>query len=300
MGIDVQEHQLTTDDQNHIVSHSYIDQLDTMEKVAALKKPMVKANPALDTRRLEYATDILGKILPAKLTGHYYYHAPWDQIPRYRGVMPIMMDLIDKPELLHATIKKFTEYGLSVMKQMETLQLLDSGLPSLHCTPGYVSGLSPGEGRPHTLKNIWFRSMAQMFTDISPDMWSEFELQYMKPLAAECGLTYYGCCEVLDDKLIMLKSIPNLRKIGVPCRANPESCAEQIGSDYVYSHKPNPAHVSGNFDADTVRSEIRRVMTACQKNGCAYEFVLKDVSTVGYKPGNLIDWVKTVMETVAD
>jgi hypothetical protein len=30
------------------------------------------------------------------------------------------------------------------------------------------------------------------------------------------------------------------------------------------------------------------------KNGCPYEFVLKDISTVTYKPGNLIEWVKAV------
>jgi len=301
MGIDIREHQLATDDENHIVSHSYHDQLDTMEKVAALREPLVTADAGLDARRMELAEDLFGGILPARLRGHYYYHAPWDVIPRYRGVMPIMLDLIDRPELLHATIRKFTDYGLSVMKQMEGLALLDSDVPSLHCTPGYVSGLAPSEGEPHTLKNMWFRTMAQMFTEISPGMTDEFDLQYSKPLAAECGYTYYGCCEALDNKIDLIKrAYPNLRKLGVPPRANVEACAEQIRGDYVYAHKPNPAHVSGTFDAEIVRSEIKRVVEACEKNGCAYEFVLKDISTVGYKPQNLINWVKTVMETVEE
>jgi hypothetical protein len=34
------------------------------------------------------------------------------------------------------------------------------------------------------------------------------------------------------------------------------------------------------------------------ENKCPYEFVLKDISTVGGKPQNLIDWVKTVTETI--
>ena len=297
IGIDVQEHQLSTDDQNNIVSHSYIDQLDTMEKVEALKEPVVTADPVLDAKRMDWANDVLNGILPVKLQGGYYYYAPWDSIPRYRGVTPVMMDLIDQPQLMHATIQKFTDHGLSVMKQLEALQLLDSDVPSLHCTPGYVSGLAPESG-PVTLKNIWFRTMAQMFSDISPAMLDEFELQYTKPLAAECGLTYYGCCEPLDNKISLVKTIPNLRKIGIPSRSNPEICAEQIGGDYVYAHKPNPAFVSGTFEADVVRGEISRVVEACLKNECAYEFVLKDISTVGYKPQNLIDWVKVVMETV--
>jgi len=297
MGIEVQEHQLSTDNQNHIVSHSYMDQLDTMEKVAALKEPVVTANAALDAQRMAWANDILGDILPAKLEGYYYYHAPWDNIPRYRGVMPIMMDMIDRPELLHATIKKFSDYGLSVMKQMEALQLLESQVSNLHCTPGYVSGLEPESG-PAKLKNMWFRTMAQMFSEISPDMLEEFDLQYSKPLAAECGLTYYGCCEPLDNKMHLIKTIPNLRKIGVPTRSNPEVCAEQIGGDYVFAHKPNPAFVSGTFEAEPVRDEIARVIEACQKYGCPYEFVLKDISTAGYRPQNMIDWVNVVMETV--
>ena len=297
IGIDVVEHQIATDEQNHIVSHHYIDQLDTLEKVEALKNPIVTANLTLDEKRLEQAQDVLGDILPAKLQGHYYYHAPWDNIPRYRGVTAIMMDLIDQPELMHATIKRLTEFGLSIMKQMEAQNLVGSSIQNLHCTPGYVSGLEPESGQP-TLKNMWFRTMAQMFTEISPSMWEEYDLQYLLPLAKECGLTYYGCCEAMDKKFDLLQAIPNLRKIGVPPRSNPEVAAEWIQGRYVYAHKPNPAHVSGSFDAEVVRKEITQVIETCKKNGCAYEFVLKDISTAGHKPQNLIDWVDTVMETV--
>jgi len=53
IGIDVVEHQIATDEQNHIVSHHYIDQLDTIEKVEALKNPIITANPTLDAKRLE-------------------------------------------------------------------------------------------------------------------------------------------------------------------------------------------------------------------------------------------------------
>jgi hypothetical protein len=140
--------------------------------------------------------------------------------------------------------------------------------------------------------------MAQMFGDVSPAMWEEYELNYVKPLMAECGLVYYGCCEALDRKIPLLKTIPNLRKIGVSPWANPEVCAEQIRGDYVYANKPNPAHVSGSLNAEAVRAETKRVIEACLKNGCPYEFVLKDISTVTYKPGNLIDWVKTVEEVI--
>jgi hypothetical protein len=305
-GLTVREDVISTDDRNHIISHHYLDQLDTFEKVEAMRTPQITAHPKDDERRLDWARDILGDILPATLRGHTIYHAPWDRIPRYRGVLPIMADLVDRPELLHATIKRFTDAALSEMRQMEALGLYDAAPESVHCTPAYTSDLpgfaqekgSPGSPQPIKLKNIWFRAMAQMFGDISPAMWDEFELRYVKPLMAECGLVYYGCCEALANKIPLLKTIPNLRKIGVSPWTDPESCAEQIGGAYVYAHKPNPAHVSGTFAEDAVRAEITRIIKTCQANGCPYEFVLKDISTVTYKPGNMIAWVDTVMGVI--
>ena len=295
-GLHINEDVIATDDKNHIISHYYLDQLDTMEKIKGILDPVLSVHPEKDHERVIWAQEILGDILPVRLRGQSIYHAPWDRIPRYRGVTPVMEDLIEKPELLHATIKRFTENALSGMKQMEVLGLLEANPHDLHCTPPYASDL-PGT-EPAKLKGIWYRGMAQMFSDISPKMWKEFELDYAMPLMAECGLVYYGCCEALANKISLLKSIPNLRKIGVSPWTNAERCAEQIGSDYVYAYKPNPAHVSGTFAEDAVRAEITRIIKTCQEHGCAYELVLKDISTVTYKPQNLIDWVKTVEETI--
>ncbi|MCL2248235.1 MAG: hypothetical protein FWC13_03085 [Oscillospiraceae bacterium] len=298
MGLDVKAHTQITDSANHIISHNFIDQLDTMEKVEALTEPVVTVDTALDKQLFEKASDILDGILPVEMRGYFVYHPPWDKIPYYRGVIPVLMDLLDDPDLMHRTIQRFTDFGLSVMNQMEALQLLDSNVADLHCTPGYVSGLAPKEGGQTTLKNVWIRGMAQIFTEVSPAMWDDFELQYAKPLFEKCGLVYYGCCESMLGKYDSLKTIPNLRKIGVPLKTDPEANAEQIGKDYVYAHKPLPAAVAGTFDREAVRNEIKKVIEACKKNGCPYEFVLKDISTVGYKPQNLINWVKTTMEVV--
>ena len=295
-GLHIQEQTLSTDDSNHIISHYYEDQLDTPEKVAAIKLPEITAHPKDDNRRVAFAQEILGDILPVKLRGHNIYHAPWDNIPRYRGVIPVMSDLVDNPDLLHATMRKFTDNALIGMRRMEELGLYEASPEILHCTPAFTNDLPHTE--PAKLKGIWYRGMAQMFTDISPAMWDEFELQYAKPLMAECGLVYYGCCEALANKIPLLKTIPNLRKIGISPWTNPENCAEQIGGKYVYAHKPNPAFVTGTFNPDAVRAEIKRIIETCRKNNCAYEFVLKDISTCSYKPGNLIAWVKTVMETI--
>jgi len=103
----------------------------------------------------------------------------------------------------------------------------------------------------------------------------------------------------LHDRIDKVAKIPNLRKISITPWAKVQPAAEAIGKKYVFASKPNPAFVAEErFDKERVRNEIREVLGACAKNGCACEFVLKDISTCGYKPGNIFQWEKTVMETV--
>jgi hypothetical protein len=129
-------------------------------------------------------------------------------------------------------------------------------------------------------------------------MQDEYDLQYMRELMDKCAISYYGCCEPLDRFIPYLKKVPNLRKIGVSPWANVRSSAEQIGGNYVLARKPNPANVAGIFNPEAVKKEITETVECCIENKCPYEFVLKDISTVSYKPQNLIDWNNTVMSVI--
>lgn len=300
IGLPISERIISSNAENHIVSHQYRDQLDTEEKIEQLKCPVITTHPEIDEQNLTFAAEVLDGILDVKLCGDYIYYAPWDDISRYRGVEPILIDMIERPEFLHKIIAKFTEIKLSQYTQMEEKGLLEANLTALHSTPAYVDELPSADydGKRARFKDVWFRGMAQMFSTVSPAMHEEFDLQYMKPLMERCGLVYYGCCEPLDDKIQILKKIPNLRKIGVSPWAKVVSSAEQIGKDYVFARKPNPAFVADEFDEEVVRKETKETITACQKYGCPYEMVLKDISTVSYKPQNLIKWNRVVQETL--
>lgn len=299
-GISIKEDIISTDANNPIVSHRYADQLDTEEQVDALKIPVITAHPEKDAIRLAEAMDLFSGIMPVKLRGHGIYYAPWDEISMLRGVEACLIDMLERPALIHKTIGKFTDIGLAKYTQMESLGLLDYNISSLHCTPPFTNDLPARDYQGGTvrLKDIWFRGMAQMFSSASPAMHEEFDLQYMRILMDKCGLSYYGCCEPLDKIIPYLKKIPNMRKIGVSPWSNVRSCAEQIGSDYVMARKPNPAAVAGSLDRDYIRKEITETIEACLDNKCPYEFVLKDISTVGHNPQNLINWTATVMETI--
>lgn len=300
IGVKIAERTEATDSSNHIVSHHYFDELDTEEKLARLHLPHITAHPEKDAEALARAQEVLGDILPVRLCGSNVNHCPWDDISMLRGVEPILIDMMDRPEFIHQTMEIFTQIGLAEMEQKEQLGLLDPCLESLHCTPPFTGDLPqrdavPGKART---QDVWFRAMAQMFSTVSPAAFEEFEFQYMKRLAEKCGLVYYGCCEPLDNFMPILKKLPNLRKCGVSPWSNVRKMAEELGGSYVYARKPNPANVGSGFDEDTIRKEIRETIEACLENKCPYEFVLKDISTVAYRPQNLFRWSQVVQETI--
>jgi len=89
-----------------------------------------------------------------------------------------------------------------------------------------------------------------------------------------------------------------LRKIGCSPWANVEKCAEQIGGNYVLSRKPNPANVAIKTDPDVIQKGVEETVKACIKNGCPFDYVLKDISTVSNRPENLIVWANTVSDVL--
>ena len=130
-------------------------------------------------------------------------------------------------------------------------------------------------------------------------MHDEFDIQYMKRALAPFGYVYYGCCEPLDQKIDILRQIPNLRKISITPWADIRNAARQIRKDYVISSKPNPDQLSLSvLNRPAVTSELSNILDACRENGCSVELVLKDISTVGGNPRCLFEWEKLAMELV--
>ncbi|MBQ7298788.1 MAG: hypothetical protein IJW77_02990 [Clostridia bacterium] len=299
-GFAIKEDRLAVDQNNGIVSHRYYDVFEDEAVLAQYHDPVITPHPERDAEQVAFMQEVLGDTMPVVLQGHGIYYAPWDRIAMLRGVEPILIDMYDNPEYLHTIIALFTRGMQAEMDQMEQYGLYDPRVISLHCTPGSVTqpgGREPDEGA-FGCRHIWFRTMAQMFSSVSPDMHDEFDIQYSLPLARRCAYTYYGCCEPLHDRIDILKQYPNLRKIGVSPWADVERSAEIIGGDYVLSRKPNPAHVAAVTDPEVIRCEITETVLAAQKYGCPFDYTLKDISTVGYRPQNLMVWAEVVSDVL--
>ena len=299
-GIHIREESLKEDPGNDIYSHKYEDQLRTIEDLDALKEDAVEADAALDQKHLEILNEIFKGLLPVRLSGVQIHAGIWDRIAQMRPAEHILWDLADDPDLIEATVKKFVQLSLATVDQCEALGLLDPALQYVHCTGAYVSDL-PGDsftGEKALAKDCWAFGMAQLFATVSPAMHDEYEIELVKPLYERFGLMYYGCCEPLHDRIHLIRKIKNVRKISISPWANIDIAAEQIGRDYVFSSKINPAFIANGFVKDDIVDQFSHVLRATQAHGTPAEFILKDVSTVGNRLERLDMWAELAMSLV--
>ncbi len=300
-GVEIHENTLAADRGNNIVSHAYIDQLPDEASIEKLHAPTVEVDEEADRRDEERLNDLIGDILPIRMTGVQYagFYEPWDDIAMWRGAEKLLWDLIDRPEYTHMLMEKLLSVRMEHFDRLEKMNLLDSCGPYMHCTAGLTDDLDTSG--QITRKNIWGRGAAQIFASVSPRMTEEFEIDYAKRFFEGFGLVYYGCCEPLDKKIDIVKKLPNLRKVSITPWADVDEAADKLGNDYVLAYKPNPAFVATEMlDESAIEHEIRRALAACRRNGISCEFTLKDISSIHRNPKNLEKWAEIAMNIVTE
>ena len=223
----------------------------------------------------------------------------WDSITFWKGVESCYIDLLDRPELIHAILDRFTNAFVSQIEQINALGVYDVNSHLCHCSHTF-SDRAPGSDRdPNraTTYDGWTFSMAQLFTSVSPAINAEFEVPYMSKIFTHFGAVYYGCCERLDDRLDIIDRMPNIRKISCSPWSDREHFAAVLPKKYIMSNKPNPSYLAGSvFDEDVVRKDLRRTIEAAKANGLGLELLLKDISTVEKDPRRLWRWSQIAME----
>jgi hypothetical protein len=112
-------------------------------------------------------------------------------------------------------------------------------------------------------------------------------------------MIYYGCCDRLDDRLDLVKRIPNVKKVSCSPWSNRDVFAEKIGPSLIMSNKPSPALlVDSVLDCDEIERDLTHTFQAARRNNVNLEYILKDVSTVHYQPKRLTEWAETAMKVV--
>jgi hypothetical protein len=144
---------------------------------------------------------------------------------------------------------------------------------------------------------MWGLAESQVTIGLSPEMFKEFIFPYQRTLMDRFGLTCYGCCEPMDERIDIVKEEPNLRRVSVSAWANRRLMAEKLGRRYIYSMKPSPSYLAvPNMDEEIVRASLRETLSIT-RNNCV-EIVMKDNHTFGNNPQNITKWVTIAREQI--
>ncbi len=301
-GVAIHNETKVYDETSAVRGMSFENQFESMEDVEKIKIPTVRLNKEAEAQIIAEATDLFDGIIPFKMVGHTLHLGLWDTITQWMGVENCYIELMDRPELMHAIMEKLTVGMIATIEQMNEQGLFDCYTHLCHCSHTYCDDLPrPGCDVDHpTSENVWAFGLAQLFSSVSPKITEEFEVPYMQRIFPYFGAIYYGCCDRLDDRLDIIAKMPKIRKVSCSPWSNRENFAQNLPKEYIMSNKPNPALVAKDtMDEEEIRADIRRTVQAARDNGLGLELILKDISTVRYEPQRLWTWSRIALEEVS-
>lgn len=296
-GVETKEEVVALDKNAGGYSHRYYDVLATDEDLLKLRLPEYSMDTELLRSIREEADMVFEGIIPYRMRGESLHLGVWDKISFWRGVENCYIDLMDRPEFMHAIMEKLTQGLINQIESLNRLQAYDVTSGLTHCSHNFLTHQSPDD--PAVASKGWAFGLAQLFSSVSPEVTREFEVEYMKRVFPYFDSVYYGCCERLDDRLDVLAALPKVRKISCSPWSHKERFAEMLPAGRVMSAKPNPAFLATvSFDEDAVRKDLRETIGAAKRHGRNLEFILKDVSTIRYDQKRLWRWADIAMEEV--
>ena len=285
-----------------IFAHGFRPQINDEQDIEKIKVPVVTHDAEASERNYQTLVDLFGDILTIKKRGFVHqWFAPWDELIRWWDVQEALTDMMMRPELVHLAMDRLVNAYLARLRQEEELNLLsltDGNYRVGSGGLGYTDDLpAPGFDAQHVRTiDQWGCATAQIFSTVSPEMHEGFALQYERRWLEKFGINYYGCCEPLHDKLDVLASVPNLRKVSMSPWADVQKSVPKVAGKYVFSHKPSPAvFASDVYNPDQARKNLVDVLD--RTDGCVVEVILKDISTVRDQPQRLWQWAEMAMET---
>lgn len=294
-----------TDDSSDIISKSFKPQFEKDSDIKKILMPKIIYEDKKTREMYQTMEDIFSGILGVKLIGNPSPEYPlWDILIRWYGVQKALTDLVLKPDYVHKIVDRFTNANLNLLDYYEENNLLALNNGNFRIGSGglgYTDELPGEDYNPDQIKadNLWGFATSQIFSDVSPAMHYEFAVKYEIKWLSRFGLNYYGCCEPLHKKMDMIKKIPNLRKVSMSPWIDLAKAAQSIGDDYVFSWKPNPSiFASDIWEPVLLKKKLKEDLSKIK--GCHIEIVMKDISTIRYKPQRLWEWAEIALEVVRE
>lgn len=256
------------------------------------------------TLKKQFIESIIGDILPVELvnSSNYWDFSITQQVVELMGMQNMFYSMYDEPDLFHELMQFVTEDKIRLLRWEE-----ENGCLWLNNHNHYMGGGSycytkelPRKDFAGKVRSIdtWGHMNSQESVGISPDMFQEFILPYMKKLSKEFGMLYYGCCEPVSDFWDgSIDQIENIRKVSISPWCNEAFMAERLSCrDIIYSRKPSPNFlgIQAGFDKEAFRAYIQETVNLTKR--CKSEYIFRDIYALH---GN-IDKVKRAVQIVRE
>ncbi len=276
------------------------------EGFAKLHPKIFTAERALTLAMKQEMEEIVGDIVPVRIRGGFFWTLGMTStLIRWIGMEEMMLAMYDAPDELHRLMRFLCDDHMQRCVELERQGLFCLNNENDYVgsgTQGYAPDLSRAswkEGDAVTRKDLWCLIESQETVGVGSAQFSEFVFPYQKELADTFGLSYYGCCEPVHDKMPVLKTLSNLRSVSVSPWCDENISAEQLGASYVYSRKPNPTLISTqDFNEKAICEDLDRTLKIAGSGGCNFEFIMKDVHTLNNEPWRITRWVELARERI--
>lgn len=270
--------------------------LKDLDDLSGLRVPGATVDGEATARLRALAGELFDRVLTVEVKGVWWWSLGMTQRLVYlRGLERMMLDMLENPEGFHRLMAFMRDAQLARLDQLEAdgLLCLNNGNDYVGSGGfGFTEELpAPGYGGRARTADLWGFCESQETLGVSPAMFEEFVFQYQLPILERFGLNCYGCCEPLDGRWEVVRKTPRLRRVSVSAWAEPERMADYLGKEFIFSAKPNPAHLApAVFDETPVRRDLRRIIEAA--DGGPLELIMKDNHTIANDPARVCRWVE--------
>ena len=257
--------------------------IETEADVEKITAPVFRIDEAGTAASIEQAIALIDGVLPVWPWTDEVGSSPVEPAVSFRGIENLMLDVYDRPQMVHQLLQKITDGIISLHRQREaTGHYLARGLN------GHVPYHPVPAGMEKRLKGSWQYVSAQSAMGLSPDMYAEFIHPYDCRVAETAGWVYYHGCEDLSRKCGIIQDMPNLRLFHISPWTPPEPVIQRLGNRFAYEIHSHPTHVLYDEDARYIREELKVRCAAAR--GTSHTLTLADVETFAGHFDRIVRW----------
>lgn len=260
--------------------------------------PAYRVNVTATVERRERLWEIVGDTMPvwtSPITGYNSIGTICSPAGHLRGMEPMMLDMIEAPELVHRLINTILQGEMARLDAIEKSGV--AVLPNTDSPMIFSDSIHPGKQGQFSFEDCWIHGNSQEFDLVSPAMFEEFLLNYQKTIFARFGAVCYGCCENLTHKLDMVLTIPNLQLLTCSAWTDMPTLVDKAGARccIMWRHKATDVAC-----ADDTRQLARQIRQQAQiLKGCSYQVVLREMQTLMGHMDRLREWTQISIEAVS-